>query len=257
VLCVKDQGGAKGEIISTLPAVGPRSNFTYNESGSPTSTSTTYHIEGEPVTLWQFTTYDAEGRVTGTSQRITEAGATRTLWGESTEYTSTGQVLRETDRFGRLTEYTYDLRGQTIQTRSQSEDEYGVTQWLVSRTVYDSQGRAVVQTGQFVEGAAVTSGSRTVYDSLGRVVRTEQIEDIMVSLIGLSAAGSETHAERPRTSKPCWPCPAGSSLRPGPSSTPPAARLLRTRSTRTHRGLVMLQNRGTRVTAGQERHRSR
>jgi len=148
----------KREITSTLPAVGPRSNFTYNESGSPTSTSTTYHIDGGPVTLWQFTTYDAESRVTGTSQRITEAGATRTLWGESTEYTSTGQVLRETDRFGRLTEYTYDLRGQTIQTRSQSEDENGVTQWLVSRTVYDSQGRAVVQTGQFVEGAAVTSG---------------------------------------------------------------------------------------------------
>jgi YD repeat-containing protein len=183
-LCALRGARADGKITSTLPAVGPRSNFTYNEAGSPTSTSTTYHVDGEPVTLWQFTTYDAEGRVTGTSQRITEAGVTRTLWGESTEYTSTGQVRRETDRFGHVTEYTYDLRGQTIQIRSQSEDENGVTQWLVSRTVYDSQGRAVVQTGQFIEGAAVTSGSRTVYDSLGRVVRTEQLEDIMVALVG-------------------------------------------------------------------------
>lgn len=101
-----------------------------------------------------------------------------------------GRPWRTTDPFGRVTERRYNSRGLVIESRTEREDEYGNLRWLVERTVYDAQGRPVVQTTPHVEGAADVRGTRVAYDAVGRVERVEERQGLIVD-IGGNASDSE------------------------------------------------------------------
>lgn len=51
----------------------------------------------------------------------------------------------------------------------------------ISRTVYDANGRGYITQAAHAEGTPAT-GSRSIYDSAGRVIRTEQLENVVISV---------------------------------------------------------------------------
>ncbi|MEX0727342.1 MAG: RHS repeat-associated core domain-containing protein, partial [Planctomycetaceae bacterium] len=132
------------------------------------------------------TAYDENRNVTGTTnKRITHPGqsgeTTVTVWSTSTEYDANGQVIRSTDQYGNVSENLYDTRGRLIESRNITRNPDGSTAVLLSRTVYDAAGRAVVTTNTYKEGTAEPiTGSRTTYDAAGRVVQTESLTGVEI-----------------------------------------------------------------------------
>ena len=106
--------------------------------------------------------------------------------------TIAGRVTVSVDTFGRATRTAYNRFGEVVETRRQSRDSGGQPVWLVSRTVYDSQGRVTLQTDQNLEGTSdPVYGTQTVYDNLGRAVRTIRREGVAVTLDGGETAVSD------------------------------------------------------------------
>ncbi|MEX1232941.1 MAG: putative Ig domain-containing protein [Planctomycetaceae bacterium] len=175
-----------GEILSTTPITGRTTFFEYNENGDQTA-SWFFEESGEDLLkILTETAYDENRNVTGTTnKRITHPGqsgeTTVTVWSTSTEYDANGQVIRSTDQYGNVSENLYDTRGRLIESRNITRNPDGSTAVLLSRTVYDAAGRAVVTTNTYKEGTAEPiTGSRTTYDAAGRVVQTESLTGVEI-----------------------------------------------------------------------------
>jgi RHS repeat-associated protein len=140
------------------------------------------------------TDYDAEGRATQTRQYVfepddfdgfdsaDELDVETPLWAETTDYNEAGQVIETIDRFGAITQTRYDARGNVVETRTQSKDDSEIV-WIVTRTAYDSNGRAIATTDPFLvddEDERITDVddlriTRTLYDDMGRVKETRRL----------------------------------------------------------------------------------
>ncbi len=85
-----------------------------------------------------------------------------------------------------VNETIYDLRGLAIETRTQSLNQNGAAVWLISRTVYDENGRAIYSTEGFPEGTAPAdiAGTHSIFDDAGRVIRTERRLGIEIQVTG-------------------------------------------------------------------------
>ncbi|MEQ1905131.1 MAG: hypothetical protein ABL888_13160, partial [Pirellulaceae bacterium] len=136
--------------------------------------------------------YDDENRIVGTRRLVRSFVAGATPSGDYLEAWSTdsddknplGQDETVIDQNGNQTFTTYDERGLAIQT-VQATSEANV--YLVTRTVYDSKGRALVSTDSYrglFDGTplpgVVLSGTRYTYDAEERATKTEQIRDFSV-----------------------------------------------------------------------------
>ncbi|MCA9078376.1 MAG: putative Ig domain-containing protein [Planctomycetaceae bacterium] len=190
-----------GDVLSTTPVTGRVTHFAYDAIGNQIAS---WQFDGtgpNQVQLLTLTTYDEQNRVVGSKQATLPDGehiltsfASATIDPQyvdsstSTVYNLAGQVASTTDRNGFDTINVYDLRGQLIETRRESLDELGGTVWLISRTAYDAAGRAIARTGQYVDGTTdPIDGSVTEYDAAGRVIRTEQVTDLVIDIIGSGA----------------------------------------------------------------------
>ena len=134
---------------------------------------------GEPL----FEPWQDEGYITVSTEIRNESGGV--------EFDALGRAFRTTNENGRISEMIYDARGLAIETRSESPDETGSGVWLISRTVYDTEGRSVYSTGIFPEGTAPSqiTGTHTVYeDGTGRVLETEQLLGITIDIIASSSS---------------------------------------------------------------------
>lgn len=98
-------------------------------------------------------------------------------------YDNAGRVTESTDQYGLKTFYVYNQFGETIQTRRQSRDEFGVIVEISSETVFDSFGRAVLTTDSHLAGAVVF-GTMTLFDSLNRAHQTLRLKGVIVSVAG-------------------------------------------------------------------------
>ncbi len=218
-----------GDVTSTTPAAGRTTWFDYDLDGRRVGS---WYFDGTDQIL-DVTHHDESGRATGArrlvlpqGQQVTSGLAAvdfkaaaytqYTLWSTGTQYNAAGQVTRSTDQFGNAHETTYDLRGQQIQTRTETRCVSEEPAWLVSRTFYDPKGRAVVTGDSFVEDAAVTAAnaaafnpvtqtyssfsfdntiattaSFSVYDGAGRVVKTYRLKDVTIAIV-TTAAGAAT-----------------------------------------------------------------
>jgi hypothetical protein len=93
------------------------------------------------------------------------------------------------DRFGAWTHNLYDARGNLIETRTESKDESGQDTWIVTRTVYDNNGRVVYAVDAYADPDPYDTeyfpapGTHTIYDPLGRVIETERLEGIVINLV--------------------------------------------------------------------------
>ena len=145
-----------------------------------------YDREGREIFSRQ---YELVGSLSFTS--ASELDSYTPVSSSSTTYDVAGQVVRSVDTFGHATENVYDIRGLVIETRGDSEDESGDPVIVLSRAVYDANGRVVVSTDEYVEGETVY-GTRTTYDDLGRVVKTERLINVDIQISGIGAAQQAT-----------------------------------------------------------------
>jgi RHS repeat-associated protein len=170
----------------------------YDDAGRVIAKTDSYP-EGTPEPIGGFrTVYDAAGRVKRTerllgmevgllgtgnavSSLLTAAGTV--VSSTSTAYDSAGRPVQTTDPFDRISQTTYNLRGEVVELRHQSYDENNQLVWLVNRTVFDAFGRVSVATDTYVEGAsAPIYGTQTVYDEFGRPTRTVRLKNVNISL---------------------------------------------------------------------------
>ena len=167
---------ASGKVIGTFAYSGanPTSmtdkngvtrNFSYDSTGNMTDCSYTWTGNGSAKEVKTKTVYDDAGQMT---QKIDAEGNAST-----TEYNTNGQIVKTTDILGNSTESTYNTSGNVIEVRNANG--------TISRTVYDANGREYITQNAHVEGSPAT-GSRSVYDSAGRIIRTEQLENVVVSI---------------------------------------------------------------------------
>ncbi|QDU62393.1 tRNA(Glu)-specific nuclease WapA precursor [Planctomycetes bacterium Pan216] len=183
----------------------------YDEAGRVIMTTDPF-VEGAGETIWATeTTYDAAGRrresirrkdvdivLVGTEPDLsTEVVSNGTeVWRTRTDYDDSGRTTVSVDQYDLETHYTYNQFGETVETRTQSLDETGTVVWLVSRTVYDSYGRASFRTDQYKEDdGQPIYGTETLFDDFGRPYRTIRREGVVVDLADgettLTDAGTE------------------------------------------------------------------
>ncbi|MBY0586559.1 putative Ig domain-containing protein [bacterium] len=109
-------------------------------------------------------------------------------WSTRTVYDTLGRIAQSIDRFGTITQTTYDRRGLAVQSATQTRATADNTPvWMVERTLYDDQGRETFITDSMIladpfAAAVAVAGSLTQYDSLGRVTRVERRTDVRVDL---------------------------------------------------------------------------
>jgi len=154
----------------------------------------------EPITGTR-TTYDAAGRVTKTEQlrgldvglanssTFVRAGGT-VVSTTRTEYDNAGRVLTTTDAYGLKTFTRYNDFGEVIETRTESVRDTATGSEvveLVTRTVYDAQGRVILTTDQYADGVTSVLATKTVYDTQGRAYRTIRLTGVRVD-IGVRSA---------------------------------------------------------------------
>ncbi|MEM9365154.1 MAG: putative Ig domain-containing protein [Planctomycetota bacterium] len=197
-----------GRIAWTADASGNRQYFGYDLNGNQTHSWSNWTDGGSPATehsLVSVTEYDPDGRTTATAQYELTANfdendfetlktalvAASPLSTSNTHYDDQGRVERSVDRYGAETRSVFDVRGNVVQSISQTKNENGDEGWLVSRTLYDDQGRVVFSADPYfslgTSDPAPTSppldGIHTHYDELGRVTRSERHTGVTLTLV--------------------------------------------------------------------------
>lgn len=196
-----------GNLLSTTDALGNTTNRSYDSNGNLTSmtdasgkVTVSFGYSGANPTSMSDKTgvirnfgYDSMGNMTGTSYVWTDNGISKNVSSQTvyddagqeiqkidaegnvsrTEYNVNGQVIKTTNILGNSTENVYNASGNVIETRN--------ADGTFSRTVYDANGRGYITQNTHIEGSP-TTGSRSVYDSAGRIIRTELLENMVVSI---------------------------------------------------------------------------
>lgn len=140
-------------------------NFSYDSTGNMTDSSYTWIGNGISKNVFTQIVYDDAGQAI---KKIDTEGNVST-----TEYNTNGQVVKTTDILGNPMENIYNISGNVIENRN--------ADGTISRTVYDSNGRGYIIQNAHIEGSPAT-GSRSIYDSTGKIIRTEQLENVVISV---------------------------------------------------------------------------
>ena len=140
-------------------------NFSYDSTGNMTDSSYTWIGNGISKNVFTQIVYDDAGQAI---KKIDTEGNVST-----TEYNTNGQVVKTTDILGNSMENIYNISGNVIENRN--------ADGTISRTVYDSNGRGYIIQNAHIEGSPAT-GSRSIYDSTGKIIRTEQLENVVISV---------------------------------------------------------------------------
>lgn len=199
---------SKGNLTETIAADGQRQYFVYDALGHQTLS---YYVWTNPLdpddkaTVVSRTVYDGEYRVTGTEQYVIEGEHSFTSGAQLDEYASSrtqsptttynaaGQVISTRDEHDRLVETVYDVRGLPIETRQHVEDADGNPVVLLTRTVYDAGGRAVLVTDPYIEGDTILA-TESIYDGIGRATTTRHLRGITVAVSGTGQSLSSSWA---------------------------------------------------------------
>ncbi|HML74991.1 MAG TPA: choice-of-anchor K domain-containing protein [Anaerohalosphaeraceae bacterium] len=123
------------------------------------------------------------------------------------DYNSIGKVNTSIDENGILTQYHYDETGNLVETlvySSFAAYQTHYTSYLttgnttgiltISRTLYDTEGRAIVAVGPYDPADTEHSpvGTETVYDNLGRVEQTRRWADVDILFDYVMKSGENT-----------------------------------------------------------------
>ncbi|WP_236622194.1 RHS repeat-associated core domain-containing protein [Novipirellula maiorica] len=184
-----------GDLVSTTDADNNTRTIAYDNLGRQTGTS---FVWNDPLGILpnQTLTTSVNMGPDGNVDSSTDAQGQTSI----TLYDALGRAYQQIDANGRVSETVYDKRGLAIETRSEGVDELGNVVQMVSRTVYDTSGRAIYSTGSFPIGTdpSQITGTHTIYDAEGRVEKSEQLLGVDIELVGqasnlssvLASAGS-------------------------------------------------------------------
>lgn len=178
-------------------------SFTYNKYGDITQFTTT---DGQTL----YMNYDVNGDRTSISRiingvtvedkffyddarrniRVEHWVGSQLIWSTDTVYDHANQIIKEIDRHGLVTEYTYDPQGNETQVRTQKYDESGKIIWFVRQTVFDALGREICATDEYVDGNTRYNihGTYMYYDAADNIDKSERLAGvtIIVNEIGRS-----------------------------------------------------------------------
>ncbi|MFN7627330.1 MAG: putative Ig domain-containing protein, partial [Pirellula sp.] len=154
-----------------------------------TGSRTIYNPKGQQIATEQLKGIDIELVSDGTGEtflsRIKPGNNPEIVSTASTLYDANNRATKTTDPFGKVSESFYDRWGNIVESRSQTSSETGESLWLVTRTIYDNQGRLVATTDPYLvpEGTPLgkaagnsPAGFATfnLYDSRGRSIGSER-----------------------------------------------------------------------------------
>ena len=161
----------------------PPALFGYDQNGNQNVNRTIYRDEDNNVVNKSTeSTFDEEGRVTETAYYEWDHTGFRPdslqpFWTTSTVYNSVGQVESTTDRFGNTTTNIYDIVGNLIETRTPVNDPAHASSdlVLVSRTVFDKNGRSIAVSDPFLMELVEEDLSMVTHSDDLRVTRTKNM----------------------------------------------------------------------------------
>ncbi|MEO1617892.1 MAG: putative Ig domain-containing protein, partial [Planctomycetota bacterium] len=190
-----------GDLVATADQDGNIRTISYNENGEQTGTEFAYYPgDQRPPTgpsqgggeytaadypssrtiIRTSNDLDVEGDVLSSSTEVVEQVLnTETLEYEDvgdpvvrnesgvSQYDALGRASVTSDDNERQSFIVYDKRGLAVETWTESPDIDGNSAWSVSRTVYDTEGRAVYSTGSVPADTPVSeiTGSYSIYDT--------------------------------------------------------------------------------------------
>jgi RHS repeat-associated protein len=222
VWSTKTEYNAAGQVVREIDQNGLETRYKYDFRGLQTEVRTqSKDSDGQVVWYIQRTVYDAAGRtIAGTEryaegisasqiggQRSTYDGDGRNIGSEqvigllieldannnsyvksvgtilassSTVYNTAGWVISSLDTNNLETRYVYNVYGEVTQTRRELPNNGG---WIVSETVYDSQGRVIFSTDSHLEGSdEPVYGTETKYDAQGRSIGSVRYKGSIVTI---------------------------------------------------------------------------
>ncbi len=169
-----------GQLLSETAPTGLASTYTYDSNGNETSSSYDWINPANPSDVQPVknsATYDADGNMTSSTD---SEGQTTT-----NTYTPDGHVATTTAPNGDVTDNIYAAAGNLIETREQSQNASGNSEWLDTLYVYDANGNIIAQSDPFVEGStAPITGTLTSYDALGDETDTQSVTGMVITLTG-------------------------------------------------------------------------
>ncbi|TWT92835.1 RHS repeat-associated core domain-containing protein [Stieleria varia] len=208
LLSVTNKYDSFGQLERVENEYGSITTFQYDAVGRQTHVfRTELDQDGTELHFTDVTQYDPEGRAYLSQRQVQRGdGPVLTLSSQETFYDALGQVERVEEIRGdadpRITWNTYDIRGLSIQTRTNSRGSNPLNpseiseSFSVSRSYYDEDGRSILST-QFVEDPATVSGqfdnatsndvSYTHYDIQGRVDATYRLAGVKIIITGTPA----------------------------------------------------------------------
>ena len=155
---------------------------------------TIYNTNGQQVSSEQLKGIDIELVPEGSGgtflSRIRLGNDPTVVAAANTSYDANNRVTRTTDLFGKISETYYDRWGNTVESRTQTATETGESQWLVTRTIYDNQGRLVATTEPYLTPESTPLGKPSgnspavfatfnLYDSRGRSIGSERRANVI------------------------------------------------------------------------------
>ncbi len=200
---------AKGQLLSTTDINGLSRYFMYDDGTSGAGNQTHSWSYQSGYTSVNVTQYDDAQRVTSSASYLLDGEYTGSAADRAallsalasasprsqsqTIYNAAGQVQSTVDQFGNVSESFYDVRGNLVQSRSRTYLSDNTPIWSVTRTAYDSNGRAIASTSPFftddlgnlltdLSPASEQRVSYSQYDALGRVIATQTLRGVTIDL---------------------------------------------------------------------------
>jgi RHS repeat-associated protein len=192
-----ESGGCAGDLKSVTTwgaqqVLIHEASYTYDANGNRRTETIHRKVDGRDESISTTHIYDGQNRLVETRDALYDP-AVPALHSTKTAYNALGQPEIVVDKLGRQTTYTYDVRGNLIQTAYPSDAN---TPRTVRRTVYDAQNRVIcvqdrAQPSNPADAFSSTVGpaQQTIYDLIGRVLRVERLTNVTVLMEADAASG--------------------------------------------------------------------
>ena len=186
-----------GDLTYTVSPEGVARHYEVDQNGLQFATWQILEANGLRIQQIDFTIFDQleravetllvelpEGRHVDQFSRSMSFPEDTIVSRSTSTYDLAGQLIEVVDELGLISQYTYDARGLEVQSRRQVFDAFGRPVWQTVRTVYDSRGYSVAQTGR-ISGdlAEAATGVLTTYNGDGKVTGRQVVEGIEIEVL--------------------------------------------------------------------------
>ncbi|MFA7485948.1 MAG: DUF6531 domain-containing protein, partial [Phycisphaerae bacterium] len=191
-------------------AAGAGTYFAYDDNGRQKYS----YYESQGIYIFNVNVYDSLGRILQSEQIIDDetpySGDFERRLLSRTKYNTSGKVEYSISDSNNLTKYEYDIIGNVVETRTYNiadiawDNHEAIIGYInnannvltISRTLYDTEGRAIVNVGPYAPNVYQQPMSdwpvaaETVYDVLGRAIETRRWAGVKIDLVPFKLSSS-------------------------------------------------------------------